>query len=1373
MNTRLKKILVAFALCFTLYNTLPSIFFYTKSLDAHPSKKQAISLVKNWQASLVKQDEELKSWLFSYANTLEVHLLKISSIEKAQKILALEFATPKDAALFERYFQKATSHLPFKNIKLALAAKDESSIYLIKNTFHPSSIDNISYYTAPVENNAFSKDYKKVITSRIASISQLVDKLDPIDLHLENQKHFITKHNPLHEILTLLKPFKNQPACLEKFISFGKDHDSPWTHLVSTSDSQDPFVSTLQYSLQKLDHSCSQTQAQHPLIKSYAFDGDDLSITIQLHEDILSLKDMPAVKNLLVELFSKLSAISQESFIDYEKGYKVFCFKNKNSPLIVSKLDTILAEQAHETATILKTLFKPESADFNQDNFNIVKAEDFSKLSYLDQENALIVSSGYDLMTSKDSAKDSLFIIYKNGDRLVKDLEKGADVAKSSQKDFKQLVSLISCLDFKLVPHADLLPSFKGDLVFELKEATKPLWDCLKEHHKLYPEANFAIAELGTIKDRLHEQNTQQLKEQEALLKWQQQYQASLNNLNGLEKYTIAKPIKSPLISNVILNINHFFTGSAKKALKFGLDLSGGKNVLIQLEDQKGKKITDPEAIKIAINELYARVNRLGVSEVSIRQEGDYISLDFPGSQNLCAKDLINASTMFFHIVNEQYSVQNPQLYPYVNDFLHQVWEQAKQSGNTETKNIQLIAYSLLNEQNSSSIKLKENGLKIAHPDLHFSTDDLNTTYSKIVKIKTESQEAPDSCPLLIVFNNYALEGSALKDITTSYDPSKGNFLSFTIQKNVIDKQREFSPQQTLHAWTMQYTKNKMQQSFKPLHNWRMAVILNGEVVSSPVLESHLKEAASITGSFSQQDLLKLKADLQAGAMTFQPKIIYEQNIAPELGETDKTSGFISMAISLVLVICLMSAYYRFHGMIATCALLLNLVLLFAAASFLNITLSLASIAGIILTLGMAVDANVLIFERMREEKTKGASVKEAVLKGYKRAFSAIFDSNLTTMIAAIVLLGFDSGPIKGFALTLLVGLITSVITALFMTKMFYFHWIEKTKHLSMNFANWFKFENLNFFKYTKTIVIASFIILFAGAFSFINNFNQIIGMDFKGGYAFNLKIEPNASLHDTKEALNSAFIQAGLKPSFVHIRQLETPHHMRVFLDKNIHTIKSEQDTWSAFIGKIAKNAHINLNKDCINTLDSHVSTISGQLSTSMTRQAILGLGMALGAIFIYLLIRFELSYALSATISLCHDVILTIATMGILAYFNVPITLDMSSLAAILTIIGYSLNDTIIVFDRIREEMGEVKQVNIKSLVLKSLNTTLSRTVMTSATTLIVLIPMIFIGQGTLFNFSLVMTLGVVLGTLSTLFIACPLFIFLKIKKNLEIPV
>ncbi len=1297
MNTKWKKIFTCSVFAFTLYNLLPSVFYYSKPLSDPISFKQASEVLNDWEKASSSHEKETSDWITQLGYRLNIPSITIQNLKDCPRTLSLEFSNVDEAALFEKKFPEAIANAPYKNYKMQIAASEDKTLYLVKKFPSPISIKKDTLYIQAGSNLDSDINLKSLVETRLKNI-------------------------------------------------------------VETLSSYDFIKSTLS----QIDGLNNLT-----LFKSAVIDYNTNEFKLELESDIAKKIDHAQVRSLLSDVLSKLGEDVGEVFSINKNLCTAKIIQNPDRPFLLTKVGNLSKVLSQEVFSSLKNLFKPKSSELNSSNYPVVTTEQFHKLSVLDQENCLIFHNpNCDISLFKNQvSKSSLYIVAKNFEKLVKDNE-GVSTTETKliQKDLRHLQKLVQAFEFQTISNALFGKEFKNDLIFECKDFYKPSLEIFHNRVKTYGSLPLATFELGTLKDLLSEQGKLSKTKQENLVLWQQSYNAARNNDTKTSITPIAAPTKNPLISNLILNIKNYFNGSEKKALKFGLDLSGGKHILIQLEDKQGKKVTDPVEIKSAINQLYNRVNRLGVSEVSIRQEGDYISLDFPGSQNLSARELINSSTMYFHVVNEEFSFQNQEVFPLVLEFLEKVWKKALHEGNTEALNLQKIGYKLLNDPYSShdSIKkLKEKGLNLADPDKHLSSSSLDNSLSKIVNLKQEADEK-NACPLMIVFNNYALEGSALKDIRCSYDPTKGNFLSFNISN-------QNAAQERLSNWTAYFTKNKQNQSYKPQRGWRMAVILNSQVVSAPVLESALKDSASINGSFSQQDLLKLKSDFEAGSLNFEPRILLEQNMAPELGIQDQRSALISMSISLILVVALMVTYYRFHGLVATSALVINLLMLLAASSFFNITLSLASIAGMILTLGMAVDANVLIFERMREEQSKGTSLKDTIKTGYAKAFTAIIDSNLTTMIAAFILLGFDSGPIKGFALTLLIGLFTSVITALVMTKLFYFEWMEKTKKASLNFSNWFNFKPLNFLNKSKTALITSLVIVVFGIAGFSYKSSQIVGMDFKGGYAFDLKLKPNSQKLLPKKELAKALINQGLKSSHIHVKELENSHHLRVFLDPEIDKIKNPSQNWKDFISESLLSQSLVCDEETINNIDQQVTTISGQFSDSMRNQALWGLAIALVAIFIYLLLRFEWPYALAATLSLVHDVILTLCLMAILAYFGVPVSLDMSSLAALLTIIGYSLNDTIIVFDRIREEKLLNPEMKLFDVISKSVNSTLSRTLLTSGTTLIVLIPMIFLGQGTLFNFSLIMTIGVVFGTLSTLYLASPILLaFSKSRKT-----
>ncbi|MBM3207714.1 MAG: protein translocase subunit SecF, partial [Chlamydiae bacterium] len=430
------------------------------------------------------------------------------------------------------------------------------------------------------------------------------------------------------------------------------------------------------------------------------------------------------------------------------------------------------------------------------------------------------------------------------------------------------------------------------------------------------------------------------------------------------------------------------------------------------------------------------------------------------------------------------------------------------------------------------------------------------------------------------------------------------------------------------------------------------------------------------------------------------------------------------------------------------------------------------------------VDANVLVFERIREEFAISGRISSAIQGGYKKAFSAIVDSNVTTIIAGLVLLHFDSGPIKGFALTLIIGIVSSMFTALFMTKFFFLEWIKNPKNKKLDMLNWFKNKNFNFLKQTKLTLILSTIIITIGSVFFIVQKNTIMGMDFTGGYTLNLEITPSEK-GNYRSDVEEALVKSGLTQQEFQIRELSPSNNIRLFLSNSLDQqgnvfygldIKynqianglSNQNPKVWWIISSLQNNGITITENSLASIDSSWAQISGQMSETMRNNAIFGLLLAMVGILVYITIRFEFKYAISATLCLAHDVLFTLAILAILHAINVPLQIDLNIIAALMTIVGYSLNDTIIVFDRIREDVKNMKNRKFTDIINHSLNVTLSRTLMTSGTTLLVLLPLIALGGSTILGFSLVMAIGVVFGTLSSLFVAAPLMLFFHKREE-----
>jgi SecD/SecF fusion protein len=468
--------------------------------------------------------------------------------------------------------------------------------------------------------------------------------------------------------------------------------------------------------------------------------------------------------------------------------------------------------------------------------------------------------------------------------------------------------------------------------------------------------------------------------------------------------------------------------------------------------------------------------------------------------------------------------------------------------------------------------------------------------------------------------------------------------------------------------------------------------------------------------------------------------------------------------------------YYRFAGFVASVAVFFNLLIIWAALQNLGATLTLAGIAGVILTVAMAVDANVLVFERIREEFALTGRIASAIHAGYRKAFSAIIDSNITTIIAALILLHFDSGPIRGFAVTLIIGIISSLFSALFMTRYFFAGWVQNPNHKELKMSNFIKSASFNFLKWTKPTIVVSAIVVVLGSYLLFAGRQTIMGMDFTGGYALSIEL-PTNSQGQYRQEVEDALIKAGATTQDFQIRELNPSNNVRIFLSRGLEQsgrplaglaeLTDNKDVPYAYennpkivwVVSALKKANIELSPSVLNELDKNWTAISGQMSESMRTNAIIGIVLALVCILIYITIRFEFKYAISATLCLAHDVIFCVGTIAILHKFGIPIQIDLHTVAALMTIVGYSLNDTIIIFDRIREDMRILRKNQLSEIINHALNVTLSRTLMTSGITLLVLIPLVLMGGSTIFGFALVMAIGVIFGTLSSLFIAAPL--------------
>lgn len=481
-----------------------------------------------------------------------------------------------------------------------------------------------------------------------------------------------------------------------------------------------------------------------------------------------------------------------------------------------------------------------------------------------------------------------------------------------------------------------------------------------------------------------------------------------------------------------------------------------------------------------------------------------------------------------------------------------------------------------------------------------------------------------------------------------------------------------------------------------------------------------------------------------------------------------------------------MVAYYRFAGLVASCAVLINILIMWGVLQNIDSALTLPAIAGIVLTIGMAIDANVLVFERVREEFKISGRIASAIRTGYRKAFSAIMDSNITTIIVALILIQFDSGPIKGFAVTIIIGIVSSLFTALFMTRYFFAGWVQNPKNKVLTMSQFIGNTHFDFLAQTKKAVILSLIVMIAGAFLFLSQRNTMLGMDFTGGYSLVAELKEKPGVNDYRSLVSDALLKHGAINNDFQVRELSRPNQVRIQLgismEEKGHPFYQMQEvdnegkyaysyqsnprlTW--MVNALADSG-LEIQKSQIENLGNNWTVMSGQFSDTMRNNALIALTLALISILIYITIRFEFKYALGAVIGLIHDVIITLGVLALFHWLGFSVQIDLQVIGALMMIIGYSLNDTIIVFDRIREESHVFRKMKFTDIINHSLNVTLSRTLMTSGTTLLVLFALVLLGGKSIFAFTLVMTIGVLIGTISSLFIASPVMLFFHNREQ-----
>ena len=552
-----------------------------------------------------------------------------------------------------------------------------------------------------------------------------------------------------------------------------------------------------------------------------------------------------------------------------------------------------------------------------------------------------------------------------------------------------------------------------------------------------------------------------------------------------------------------------------------------------------------------------------------------------------------------------------------------------------------------------------------------------------------------------------------------------------------------------------------------------VAIVLDDAVYSAPRVNGEIAGGNSqITGNFSIEDTKDLANTLNSGKMPAPTRIVQEEVVGPSLGAQSIQQGVISFIVAFILLMVYMLCLYGvIPGMMANIALLFNLFFTLGILTSFQAALTMPGIAGIVLSLGMAVDANVLIYERTKEELRAGLNVKEAMKKGYANAFSAIFDSNLTSIITGVILYVFGTGPIRGFATTLIIGIVCSFFTAVYLTRLVYEHQMKKDKWLNLSFSTSFsknmmqntRFNFMGAYKRTFTIwgvAAVLFIISFA-----VRGLSKSI--DFTGGRNYVVKLEKAVEPEEVRTALAGAFGDANVSAIALGTDGKTIRVSTNYKIESNNPNVDDECED---ILFKAMSKANLVTQKD-VNAFKNPDVRAGGSIISStkvgpsvakdITYGAIISVIFALIAIFLYILIRFHnVAYSVGSTVALALDTLIVIGFYSAL-WGIVPMSLeiDQTFIGAILTVIGYSINDKVVVFDRIRENFGLFKKRDRQAIFNDSLNQTLARTINTSVTTLIVLLCIFILGGDSIRSFSFAMILGVVFGTLSSIFIAAPI--------------
>lgn len=741
-----------------------------------------------------------------------------------------------------------------------------------------------------------------------------------------------------------------------------------------------------------------------------------------------------------------------------------------------------------------------------------------------------------------------------------------------------------------------------------------------------------------------------------------------------------------------------------KGKVNLGLDLQGGMHLVLKVDTSELTPDEAKDAPDRALEIIRNRIDQFGVLEPSIQRQGrDHIIVQLPGiTDRSRAIDIVGKTAhLEFKLVSDNISLIKMAL---EKEARRRVAEAAAAEEEVEREpQVREEAEEEISDYTAEEIS-------------DYSAQEI-ANYLEGYELKFFKREKRQMEPLLLE-EKAELIGDMIIDATTEFSQTMFNqpYVSLTLNSKGAKIFDELTSRNV---------------------GKRLAIVLDDNVNSAPFIRERIPSGrAQITGNFSVDEANDLAIVLRAGALPAPVKIIEERTVGPTLGKDSVEQGVRAILIGGLIVLVFMALYYLISGLIADFALFLNLVLITGALGYFHGTLTLPGIAGLVLTIGMAVDANVLIFERIREESDVGKSIRAAIQSGFSRAFLTILDSNVTTLIAALVLFQFGTGPVRGFATILSIGILSSMFTALVVTRLLLDLLTTGEKKIDkLTMLRLIRKPNINFIGVRKIAYIVSLVAVVIGLLAFFQKGEKNYSIDFTGGTIQQFRFKDPIHIEDVRNVLRgvglaSASIQQFGNDKEVIIRSFEMEPGMIIeqfkesFKDNEFEILRVEK--------------------------------VGPSVGADLRDKAIKAFLIAMVCMVIYISFRFEFRFAIAAIVALLHDVLITVGALTIThREISTPV------IAALLTIVGYSINDTIVVFDRIREDRKLMRKSSYQEIINTSINQTLSRTLLTSFTTLAVVLALYFLGGPVINDFAFVLLIGVMAGTYSSIFIASPILI------------